>query len=488
MNRFFHNKYFYISLLFSGVFTYLLDVIFLQSPSITRRELVFGVIIFLVTGFLVFLLLEKYFSQRFHRNPHRAGLVISSTILTTITCYLFGGLVFDWRIIPIQTIEAFVLEDRNSASTDHQVRLDHYESNFGVLSFNELELKGGWIRSSKSLLENSGKPGSTLEWVGRPGAFIRFAFLTGPDAGIVKLNSANGEDRIDLFTTGPGEITWEDNFSIPILAYLIPVIALWIFLFCVYSFLLVVILPFTERQKNLRSGYWLLFSLPMLLVWTFYLLTFWPGVLSPDSIVQWGQILSGEFTDTHPAIHTMLLWLITRMWLSPAPMAILQILIVSFSVAWGIKILLELGINLAGAWLIAMVFALSPINSTMVISIWKDIPYGVALFLFSIQCLKIISSSGKWLTEWQNIAAIILTGLGVMLFRHNGIPVPILSLAVLAFVYRPVVLKFGVVILCLIISWWLIRGPFYDLVGVSKKGGLENAQLIHHISAHVSHW
>ena len=133
----------------------------------------------------------------------------------------------------------------------------------------------------------------------------------------------------------------------------------------------------------------------MFAVWVFYLLTFWPGMMSPDSIVQWGQILTGQFTDTHPAIHTMLLWLFTRIWLSPAPIAIVQILLVSFSVAWGLGLLVELGINLPSAWLLACIFALSPINSTIVISIWKDIPYCGCLFLFSIQVLKIIISNGS---------------------------------------------------------------------------------------------
>lgn len=485
MKKRFHNKHFYFSVLLSGVLTYLLDIIYFQSPSITRRESVFCLVIFLITFFLIFLLVDKYFSQRFIQNPHKTSLVVSSIILATLTSYVFSGLIFDWRIIPSQTIVVKVLAESNPASTDHQVRLDHLESNFGVLSFNELEQNPDWIRTSKSLLENSGNQESILKWEGRPGAFVKFTFLTGPDAGIVRMHSVNGDEQIDLFAAEPGEITWEDIYPIPFHAYLIPIVAIWIFLFSGYFFLLFVVLPFSERKEKIRTGYWLLFSLPMLLVWTFYLLTFWPGEMSPDSIVQWGQILTGRFTDTHPAIHTMLLWLITRMWLSPAPIAILQIIVVCFSVAWGMKTLLELGINLPAAWLIAIVFALSPINSTMVISIWKDIPYGVALFLFSIQCLKIIISNGKWLSEWQNIMAMVFAGLCVMLFRHNGIPVPILSLVVLAIIYRPVQIKFGVIIMCMLVSWWFIRGPFYDLVGVSKIGGLENAQITHHIAAHI---
>ena len=485
MRKIFRDKYFYGSVILSVLLTYLLDIIFVQSPLLTRREILLSAIIFLLSLILIYYLIHRFFIQLFRINPHKSALLIGSAILASITCYFFEGLVFDWRIIPTQSVVIEVLEKKNPASTGNWVKISNFESNFGILSFNELNQSAGWERAAKSLLENGENLGETLTWNGRPGAFIKFNFLTGSDGGSVQINSLQGKEQVDLYSKSPGETTWEHRYPIPPAAYLIPSIIIWVFSFFVFLFLSVLILPFTEPEKKTKPLYWLLFSLPMLGVWFFYLLTFWPGEMSPDSIVQWGQILSGQFTDTHPAIHTMLLWLLTRTWLSPAPIAVFQILLVSFSIAWGLKLLVELGINLPSAWLLAFIFAFSPINSTIVISIWKDIPYAVALFLFTIQVLKIIISNGSWLTKWPNTLAILFSGLCVMLFRHNGIPVPILSLVVLAIFYRPRMLRFGMIILGLLFSYILIRGPIYDLVGVSKEGGLENAQFIHHISAHV---
>ena len=396
-----------------------------------------------------------------------------------------GGIDLRLALVPHQVVGIQVTEEKNPLSISYEGNLIRYESNFGVLSFNDLSQNGGWIRTGKSMLESGGKPGSTIQWEGRPGAFIRFTFETGPKAGVIRFSSAGNEERLDLYAATPGESTWESRYPIPTVAYLIPLAVIWLVSFSIFILIGSLIFPFSESQRAVHPQYWLLFAVPMIVVWGFYLLTYWPGMMSPDSIVQWGQILTGKFTDTHPAIHTMLLWLLTRIWLSPAPIAIAQILLVSFSVAWGLGLLVEIGLNLPAAWLLIGIFALSPINSTIVITLWKDIPYSAALFLFSIQVLKIILSKGDWLNRRLNLLAIITTGLSVMLFRHNGIPVPILSLVVLAFFYRSKLLRIGIVISAMLVSLMVIRGPVYDLAGVSTAGGLESAQLIHHIAAHV---
>src|SRR5262249_38322432 len=68
------------------------------------------------------------------------------------------------------------------------------------------------------------------------------------------------------------------------------------------------------------------YSAPSPLVWTPDLLVFWPGLMSPDSLEQWRQVLQGEINNEHPAFHTLTIWLITRVWFSPAAVALTQIL------------------------------------------------------------------------------------------------------------------------------------------------------------------
>ena len=158
----------------------------------------------------------------------------------------------------------------------------------------------------------------------------------------------------------------------------------------------------------------------------------------------------------------------------------------SFSVAWGLGLLVEIGIEFTSRLVINRYICLVTDQQHDRYHPLEGYPLlGCPLFLFSIQVLKIILSKGDWLNRRLNLLAIITTGLSVMLFRHNGIPVPILSLVVLAFFYRSKLLRIGIVISAMLVSWLVIRGPVYDLAGVSRAGGLESAQLIHHIAAHV---
>ena len=100
MNSLFRDKNFYLALTFSILFTYLVDLIFIQAPSITRRELALGAVTFFIVFTLSLFLLKKYLSPTFQKNPHKTALVAGSAIFASLTCYLLGGLIFDWRLYP----------------------------------------------------------------------------------------------------------------------------------------------------------------------------------------------------------------------------------------------------------------------------------------------------------------------------------------------------------------------------------------------------
>jgi hypothetical protein len=80
---------------------------------------------------------------------------------------------------------------------------------------------------------------------------------------------------------------------------------------------------------NLSNWSFLRYALLCFVFWSIYLATFWPGVLSNDSIDQWRQMLSGCFFYWHPVFHTLTNWLITRIWLSPATIVKAQIVALS---------------------------------------------------------------------------------------------------------------------------------------------------------------
>lgn len=174
------------------------------------------------------------------------------------------------------------------------------------------------------------------------------------------------------------------------------------------------------------------YALPCIIVWSIYLLSFWPGLMSADSMFQWSQILNGRFFNSFPAFHTLTYWLITRIWLSPAALAIAQILALALFFALAMKELAAWGVPLWARIAMTAVFALSPVNSTMVLAIWKDIAYTIAFLALWVVILKIVRTHGLWLKNTWHMVALGAALVMVTLYRLNG---PFLALLVAASVW-----------------------------------------------------
>jgi hypothetical protein len=257
------------------------------------------------------------------------------------------------------------------------------------------------------------------------------------------------------------------------------------FLFLVITLFLSGVQLKTAQPVKHKKGYWLLYAIPMIAVWGVYLLTFWPGIMSNDSSSQWSQLITGQFNDTHPVFHTLTMWLITRLWLSPAIVAIFQILALSLTVAWGIKILDEQGLPPWAAWMLSALFALSPVNGDWVITLWKDILYSTSLLLFSLMILKLVFSKGEWLSKKTTCVMFGLVGLCVASFRHNRLPIPILTILTLIFVYKKWWGKLVSALVLFFVLFLLIHGPLYNVLTVDRGNFAFIRFLAHHLAAHA---
>ncbi len=234
------------------------------------------------------------------------------------------------------------------------------------------------------------------------------------------------------------------------------------------------------RQK------WLHYALPMAAVWTIWLLAFWPGIMSVDSIDQWSQMVNWRFDDRHPPAHTLTNWLITQIWFSPAAIALAQIVVLSIVAGWGLSLMRRMGVSRLITWGCALLFALSPVNSTMVITLWKDIFYSIGVLALSLLVVEIISSNGDWLKKRG--AWIILGGVAALitLYRHNGFAAGVGTLIILIFFY-PRQRRSLVAATTLAISLWMaVIGPFYNSLDVSRVKWFSLQPLIFQVAAHVA--
>ena len=219
------------------------------------------------------------------------------------------------------------------------------------------------------------------------------------------------------------------------------------------------------------------YVLPIAFVWGIYLLAFFPGMMSADSMVQWGQVLTGKFVDHHPAFHTFLIWLLTRIYLSPAVIAIAQIIALAFVAGLWFAFFERLGIHRWIIWVLTIIFAVIPVNGTMVNTLWKDIPYSIAVLGLTLIIARVVVTKGAWIDSLSARIILGVTTALVLLLRHDGLTVGVGILLLLIIVY-PYKWKSWLVS-CLVCAflYFGIRGPVYNWVGVEKSSTLSEVSL-----------
>ena len=482
------NNYYRLGILAAGIgillslFIYLL---FLQTPYTAKREFAFTLLLWLALTPFVYLLLSRLLLPRLETYTPKAR---RNWILLSVGVGVLFALVTRppqiFLLLPVHHLQISV----PAGSVDRTVTLEYAKTSLRDISFGEFKQDGKWQRTETGFSHSGPEPAS-LAWSGR----------TGDSATLVFANAPGIEDV---------QAGWDGNLAslVPTVSPSAPVIATskltasWMsvtfshlltgfvfgFLFLILTLFLagVKLNPALDVQR--KKGYWLLFTLSMITVWVFYLLTFFPAIMTPDSIRQWGQVINGQFNDALPVIHTLLVILLTRVWFSPAAVITFQIISLALTVAWGIKLLSDHGLPRWAGWGLTFLFALTPVNGNMVATFWKDIAYSTCLLLFSLMILNIVLSKGAWLGRRFTWIWLVLVSLGIGLFRLNGLPVPLISLVLLGIVYRKNWKILGISLGTFISLWLLIQGPIYDFLRVDRNVGFKQQVFIHHIAAHVT--
>ena len=171
-----------------------------------------------------------------------------------------------------------------------------------------------------------------------------------------------------------------------------------------------------------------------LVVWTVYWLAFFPGLVSMDSVNQWGQIVTGKYDDWHPVAHTWLVWLLTRPGHSLGTVSFLQVVLTALLVGTICHEVRRLG---APAWLVwGMVawWTLSPVYAVGTIAVWKDAPFGLAVLWTVLILLRSAAADRLGVADGMRLG--LACGL-MTLFRHNGQLVAIPTFAVTAWYFWP---------------------------------------------------
>jgi hypothetical protein len=206
---------------------------------------------------------------------------------------------------------------------------------------------------------------------------------------------------------------------------------------------------------------WVVYGLPATVWWSTCLLAFWPGIMSDDSVGEWRQLTTLHLLDYDCPLNTLTYWVITRLWLSPAAVAIAQIVGLSLVFAAIIWLNERPSDHPWLRWSTVIAFIFIPANAFLPNTLWKDNPYTIIFLLLVIVSIAIVRTGGEWLARHGRHVVLALILIALALYRHNGLPV---AVGYLLFLFvassrpqrRRVAATAGVVLIGYIfVHWWL---------------------------------
>jgi len=463
-------------LIISTCLSFFIYIDFLQFPLLSKRNFLLAIII---TGCLT-ILFELAYIKIF--RPILLKLDKNTVLRIVIISFLISlGFL---SILSIRTTPFYFLYPKHDISI--QASLDEGEKNSGGIyltyirneyrdiSFSELNIEGQYeIRDNGIYIF----PGQTVEirWKGIVGNRLSISFI--PPAVNQSVDINWGDNQIDsyLLDGSKTENTAHHYYRPPINEILADKII-------VFPVIFVLVLC-------LGLGFYSPIPYSSLLIsfWLLVLLIFWPGIIGDTNIIATNEIFSGQISDWHPVIYTLLLGGLIKLSSTAASFLILQIIALGLIIGRGFSYLEQKGCNKKILWVLTIVFAFLPTNFLSIITLTNDIPYSITLLGLTIITIKIVFSHGKWLEKTINWVLYSLVSLTAILFRYNGIPAVSFSiLCLLLFLpeQRKTLIKIIVMITICVV---MINGPFFNLIGVNHvaEGQLDNI-LLHHLSAHVN--
>lgn len=468
--------------------SYLFYSIFFQRHFLSWRYLLLSILLFIAAFFVIGWINSTYISKKFRSlEKQRKIVLVLFSIFFTISILIN---------IPVHPVYYFLPDSEFSIrfrvgddlAAMENVKLLWIHTGQGFVHNSDLVIRGDWQYIDQALVF---EPGQDVEinWTGKAGRDSEVVFQNTTQDQFIEVVWNGDITETNLISPYSEKIILSFNTPLPFLQKLLFSLS---FILTISYLLFVFILlinewkPDSEEKKPVKPYSWILFMLPMVIVWTFSLLVFWPGVFSNDSLHHWQQAVTGQFNDWQSAIYAMVLSLLIKVNYSLSFVLILRIFYFSCLVAYGLGLLARKGVPRILLWVISILFAVSPLNNLQVITLWRDIPYAIAFLCLTYLLIEIYDSDGEWITKKKNIALLIINTLVISLLRLNGIPAILISLLILVFVYRRQWKQFMSALVIMITLLVLIKGPFYDLMRVDRDfSGQSNQILLHHIAAHL---
>ncbi len=199
--------------------------------------------------------------------------------------------------------------------------------------------------------------------------------------------------------------------------------------------------------------FWLFF-LGAVLTYGVWLLAFWPGVMSVDSLNIWRAAwLPDVMINDHPAVNVLWYMFLLHLWNNSAVVPLSQILLLAFLIASTFFYCYRQGISLLLLLPCYCLLLLAMPVGLYSVTLWKDIPFALLVVFWSLALPYFYlqkSEENRFRFTLQQKTILLLLFLALILFRHNGL-VYLFAIPLIFFALRFVRLSFTTIASCVLV-------------------------------------
>ena len=186
-----------------------------------------------------------------------------------------------------------------------------------------------------------------------------------------------------------------------------------------------------NQIRTLNGNDLKIFLIPII-IFSFYLCVFNPGIATTDTFNQMHQIATSQFTNWHPFFHTFIEMLCLKVYPNTISVCILQILV--FSGMWTVicKYNRDDTLQNDNAFKRQAIFSaficIIPINALYSITLWKDVLFSYFLMFLCFLIMVMVDKKGN--VDWKFILLLSLVMAFIAQLRGNGMYVVLIALVV----------------------------------------------------------
>ncbi len=212
--------------------------------------------------------------------------------------------------------------------------------------------------------------------------------------------------------------------------------------------------------------------------WLPYFLYLFPGVMTPDSVNQFEQVLGLKpYSNHHPVAHTMLIKLFyhfgllftDNMTVAFSFYTFFQMCLMIFSISFLMQTLKEFKIRPVICFVITLIYAVVPYHAIYSVTVWKDIPFAAAVLIFGCCLLRFARG-----ISIKTLVFFVISGIMLCLFRSNGWYGFLLCFPLLLFFYRKKAKKLYPALLFILLTAIIVKYPIMNRAGIIQPDFIES--------------